>query len=865
MKIFKYIIKRGGQVVPFNPKKISNAIYKATEAVGKPNFKLAENLANETIRELAKKIPKGKKPNVEETQDAVEKVLIKSGNSRIAKAYILYRQKRAKIRSEKQQILDKKDIDDIDKQFDINALRVLRSRYLKKDESGKILESPKELFTRVAIHSALPSVLYDEKIFLKKPNKQNAQNYKFIDFDFQKYDRQFKIGSYALNQFHIEALKKTFDRMAQQGYLKVSFNELLYLIKNGGFNKYEKEIESYYSLMSKRRFMPNTPALANFGTYLGMGSACFVLDIKDSIDNIMQTLKEAAIIFKSGGGVGYNFSKLRPENDFVKSTGGIASGPISFMTLFDRMTEVIKQGGIRRGANMGILNISHPNIEKFITAKKGNLALKNFNISVLISKDFMEHLERDAPFPLVNPKSKNIAKRVNSRAIFDLIAYQAWESAEPGVIFEDHLNKHNPFLKSLGPLQSTNPCGELPLYPYESCNLGSINIYSFIKSQPTNGRKKEVEFDWKSFRETIYFAVQFLDNVIDINKYPMQEIEDTTLKTRKIGLGIMGLADVLLEMDLPYNSEEGLVFMEQIMESLNYHSKIKSAELAFKRGSFPYFKESFYPDGKLPFPAADNAAKKSSAWKKLIKKIKANGIRNSHTTVIAPTGSISMIAGCSSGMEPIYSLIFEKEVPVGSFYYVNPIFEQAMMREGLFDEQLIKDVSQKQGSVKNISYIPAKFKKIFVTALDIKSEDHIKALAACQKWTDLSISKTINFPSSATVDDIKKSYLLAYKLGCKDISVFRDKSIETQVLYAGAPKKKEIKSQKPEELISLKDVKAKGLSIYHEAGASEKTPTIVLPPAKIDNNIIQCPFCQIELKEQEGCKTCLSCGWGMCS
>ncbi len=481
--------------------------------------------------------------------------------------------------------------------------------------------------------------------------------------------------------------------------------------------------------------------------------------------------------------------------------------------------------------------------------------------------------------------------------MFNLITYQAWESAEPGIIFEDHLNRYNPFLKSLGPITSTNPCGELPLYPYESCNLGSINLTSFIKSRPTNGRKKEVEFDWNEFRETIYSAVQFLDNVIDINKYPLPQIEDMTVKTRKIGLGIMGLADILLEMEIPYNSDEGLQVMEKIMEFLNYHSKVKSVELAKKRGVFPLYKETFYPEGRLPFPAfesgiyfavrqlaeriTDRTKIKSLHWKDLIEKIKKFGLRNSHTTVIAPTGSISMIAGCSSGMEPVYSLIFEKQVPVGSFYYVNPIFEQVMMREGLFDEQLIKDVSEAQGSIQSIAYIPQKFKKIFITALDIKAEDHLKALAACQRWTDLSISKTINFPSSATIEDIKKAYLLAYKMGCKDVTVFRDKSLEIQVLYAGAKKAKsrnelrsaggekktEQKETEIKELISLRDVKAKGLSIYQEAGATEKIPPLpeLLLNSKTENNNMEtCPSCQINLVEQEGCKTCPSCSWGMC-
>ncbi|MCD6367757.1 MAG: adenosylcobalamin-dependent ribonucleoside-diphosphate reductase [Candidatus Aenigmarchaeota archaeon] len=838
--MIKKIKKRNGEVVEFKKEKIVDAIYKATEAVGEPNYDLSKYLAEKVVERLEKTLKPREIPTVEGVQDIVEQVLVNAGQARVAKAYILYRQKRMEIRKQKQQILNKDEIDEVDKAFDVNALRVLGSRYLRKDENGKIIESPKQLFTRVAVHAVLPSLLFDRRV-----RKKNSKVHKKEDFSPEKYENKIKIGSYPLNRFHLKALKRIYDRFNERGEMRYSWSQFLKLLKNGEFDEYEKEIKEFYSVMVERKFMPNTPTLANFGNYLGMGSACFVLDIEDSIESIMDTLKRAALIFKAGGGVGYNFSKLRPEGDYVKSTGGIASGPVSFMSLFDRMTEVIKQGGIRRGANMGILNIDHPDIEKFITAKAGNRALRNFNISVFIKKEFWDYYNKNKPFPLVNPHTGKIAKYVDPKNLFDLIVYQAWESAEPGVIFDEHVNKYNPFLETLGPITTTNPCGEVLLYPYESCNLGSINVWSFVKNEPTNGKKKNVEFDWKEFERVIHIATRFLDNIVEINEYPLKENEEMTLKTRKIGLGMMGLADLLYELEIPYNSKKGYEFMGRLMEFLNYHSKLESIQLAKERGKFPYYNKSFYKEGKLPF---DHKGGRMN-WKKVREEIKKYGIRNAFTTVIAPTGSISMIAGCSSGIEPLFSLIFEKKVSVGSFYYVDPVFEKAMMREGLLDDELIREVSKRGGSIKDLSYIPERLKKIFVTAMDISAKDHIRALAVLQKWTDSSISKTINFPSNVTIKEMKEAYLFAHKMGCKDLTVFRDKSIEG-VLKAGGENESEKKSDK--KLISMDDVKAKGPVIYHDVGTYEEKDDV-------------CPQCGYSpLIRVEGCRKCPNCGWSAC-
>jgi ribonucleoside-diphosphate reductase alpha chain len=779
-------------------------------------------------------------------QDVVERVLVENGQAKVAKTYIIYRQKRAEIRREKQRILEKEAIDEVDKMFDLNALRVLKARYLRKDASGKLLETPKQLFTRIAVHAALPDVLYDQEVYdiSKKQSVHESEA-----FDPVQFHEKVSLGKYALSQYHLEALKRMYDRFNGEGTMKLTWSSFFDKLKTGHLNKCEKAIDALFNLMVTKKFMPNTPAIANFGNVLGMGSACFVLDVDDSIESIMETLKQTAVVFKAGGGMGYNFSKLRPEGDYVSSTSGIASGPISFMTLFDTMTDVIKQGGIRRGANMGILNSNHPDIEKFITAKKGNKALRNFNISVLIMPDFWDCYNKNKPYPLVNPRTKEVVREVNPRLLLDMIVYQAWESAEPGVIFFDHVNEFNPFYKHLGPIVTTNPCGEVLLYPNESCNLGSINVWAFAK-RDENGK---ATYDWDGLREAVYLSCRFLDNVIDVNNFPLNAIEQMTLATRKIGLGVMGLADLLFELRLPYNGDEGRKFMGELMEFVNYHSKIASIELAKERGPLPYYDRSFYQEGRMPFAGFYERKSWHFKWDKVAEMIKDHGIRNGYTTVIAPTGSISMIAGCSSGIEPVYSLVYEKNVKVGSFYYIDPVFERVMTEEGLFGEDLLRDVNEHTGSIQRISYIPDDLKDVYITAMDIRPEDHIRALAAFQKWTDSSISKTNNFPANATVEDMRESYLLAYKLGCKDVTVFRDTSIQGQVLVA--PRRKQEKQTE------------------HHLVTNEMTTQVpqllTIPIVSISQGAAEqiklCPQCQTSVVYQEGCYICPECGWGACS
>lgn len=981
------IRKRDGRIADFDQSKITSAIFKAAKSVGGKDKKTAQLLSNKVAEGLEKL---SATPSVEQIQDTIEKILIEEGHAATAKAYILYRQERAAIRKEKQLVLEKEEIDEVDKRFDVNALRVLKARYLRKDATGRLIETPKQLFTRVAVHTALSDLFYDAGVF----DIEGRQPVNMVeDFKPALHEDQYSIGNYKLNRYHLEALKRVYDRFNRNKQMKVAWSKFLGMLKKGQFDSYEKSIDIFYSLMTQKLFMPNTPAIANFGNPLGMGSACFVLRVPDSIEGIMEALKNTAIVFKAGGGMGYNFSELRPEGDFVSSTGGVASGPISFMRLFDTMTEVIKQGGIRRGANMGILNSNHPDIEKFITAKEGNKALRNFNISVLIMADFWDYYERNEPYPLINPKDGAVVRHVNPRVLFDKIVYQAWESAEPGVIFFDRANDYNPFYEHLGPIVTTNPCvagdtlistengsisikelaenypnggiglaveqriqngnlllekmvyvsefrvfktgkkqtiklitkagkelkctpehrilttngwkeaclltknddivvdegidslisiqpngieevyditepmshsfiangivvhncGEVLLYPNEPCNLGSINVWAFAK-QDEEGKPY---FDWEALKEVTRNCTRFLDNVIDINNFPLKAIEEMSLNTRKIGLGVMGVGDLLYEMRLPYNTEEGRKFMEQLMEFIAYWSKVESIELAKTRGKLPYYEKSFYKSGRLPFRGADLREEWNLDWDKMSHDIKTYGIRNGYTTIIAPTGSISMIAGCSSGMEPVYSLVYEKNVKVGSFYYVDPAAEKVLREECLYNEKLMEDINEHKGSIQRLEYIPENIRKALVTAMDITPEEHIRALASFQKWVDSSISKTNNFPADATVDDMRESYILAYKLGCKDVTVFRDSSIKDQVLVA--PKTKEEKEDikveiKPEQKKIIKESEA-GLVF-----ANGNDNGIAMASKKMKN----CPECGTELVQKEGCVECPSCGWGLC-
>jgi len=563
------------------------------------------------------------------------------------------------------------------------AITILEKRYLKKDAQGKVIESPEEMFWRVARNVAEAERFYGNRI---SP---------------------------------------------------------------------EELSEIFFRMMASLDFLPNSPCLMNAGRELQQLAACFVLPVEDSLDSIFETVKQTALIHQSGGGTGFSFSHLRPKDDTVQSTGGMASGPVSFMRVFNMATEVIKQGGTRRGANMGVLRVDHPDIMEFITVKQKPYEMSNFNLSVGMTKAFMEALEKDDEYSLINPRTNQEIRRIKARGVLEAIVSSAWETGDPGILFLDRINEANP-TPELGVIESTNPCGEVPLLPYEPCVLGSINLSQMVKKKDGGW-----EADFEKIRRTVRDAVHFLDNVIDMNQYPLPQIAQMAKGNRKIGLGVMGLAHFFIRLGIPYNSQKALEVVRGLMSFIQYQARERSAELAEERGGFPNYKGSIYdrPGGMR--------------------------LRNATVTTIAPTGTLSLLANCSSGIEPLFAIQFTRRALEGlEFQITDPLFVEVGEKEGFLNRELMKSITE-GASLQELPYVPKHIKELFVTTFEIPPVWHIKIQAVFQEFTDNAVSKTVNFPRHATKEEVKEAFLMAYQERCKGITIYRSGSKSGQVLSCG--------------------------------------------------------------------------------
>ncbi|MBY0449488.1 MAG: adenosylcobalamin-dependent ribonucleoside-diphosphate reductase [Cyanobacteria bacterium] len=629
-----------------------------------------------------------------------------------------------------------------------NALTVLARRYLRRDENGHVLETPEDLFRRVArVIAAGDSV-------------------------------------YGANEADVHSLASQF-----------------------------------YGLMASLRFLPNSPTLMNAGLPLGQLSACFVLPVDDSMVSIFDTLKHTALIHQSGGGTGFSFSRLRPAGSVVRSSMGNSSGPVSFMSVYNAATEAIKQGGTRRGANMGILRVDHPDIREFIHCKDLPGRIVNFNISVGVTDEFMQAYQSKTPFALRHPGTGNIVETVDPVALFDEIVYSAWQTGEPGMIFVDTINRDNPTPK-IGAIESTNPCGEVPLLPYEACNLGSLNLGRFVTTPVANS---PAALDWEALQEAVYLSVHFLENVITQNQYPLPEIEAMVLGNRKIGLGLMGWADLLMALNLPYHSEEAFLLAEDVAAFVDYHSKKASVKLAQERGAFPNFAESRYATKNWQTERHQSHSARTVSledWQLLDEAIHKHGLRHATTTCVAPTGTISIIAGASGGIEPVFSLVYERNIMDGTrLPEVHPRFLSLAREQGFYSDALIEQIGE-QGSIQGMAGIPEAVQRVYVTTRDIAPESHVRMQAVFQRYNDNGVSKTINFPQEASTESVAHAFSMAYQQGIKGMTVYRNNSRADQPMALG----------------------------HHEP----------------ENNHL-CPECSTMMRHGEGCWLCPACAYSVCS
>lgn len=810
--ILETVKKRDGTIVDFDENKIIAAV---TRAFGSPIPKKVLKRINHLI-EVAD-FDNGH-VDIERIQDIVEMALVKEGYFQVAKDYILYRDEKAKLREQKMKLLDVDSLSEVEKRYSYNALRIFKERYLLKDNEGNIVERLDDLFKRVAVASGIMEVLYDERFFDKEGNHKRPydnnsyysrlermqEEIKDIDYkEINKYHSCIQWGDFIINPFHIERLFARYIELCDEHCVLESWGDIYNsLIEDKSIQqKYLKQIQKYYDLMAHKVFLPNTPTLMNAGTRLGQLSACFVIDTEDDINSLADLYKDVMLISKSGGGVGCNYSKLRPQGDIVKSTGGQSSGVISFMSIVDTITDVVKQGGKRKGANMGILNSNHPEILKFIKIKNNVSKLfENFNISINVDEDFMKAFFEDKDYELTFKGQSHGS--INAKSMMNMVINNVWETGDPGMVFSKNINSNNFLAKYVGKLlDSTNPCGEQSLNPYESCTLGSINLTKFAE----NGK-----FNSEKFMATVSVCAQFLDGVLDANKYPVEKINDTTKATRRIGLGYMGLGDLMTQLGVQYNSGKGFTLSEYITALMSGVALYTSVHIANIKGSFPAYYDKGYEEFRNKLPI--NAIIKPEYTEELMRRlpeisdivgnliqideyykaipIEEMGLRNAHQTTLAPTGSLSMFADVSNGIEPVFSHGFTKKITIGDFDYVNKFLEEALRKEGIYSEQLVKKIVKDHNGRVNLPEIPQHLKDVFITAMEIHPYDHIMIQALCQRWISNSIAKTINSPNDVSPKDIEHCYVLAWASGCCGTTLYRDGSKHTQVLYNNSIEKK---------------------------------------------------------------------------
>lgn len=797
--MIKKITKRDGREVAFEKSKLVSVIEKAgveTQSFGSTGSpqvrKEAERLAEIVVVLMNKTLKKGEVPHVEHVQDFVEQVLMAAGHYKTAKAYILYRQARSEERRAERLIGVKDDLD-----LTPNQLKVLESRYLLKDEDGKVIETPGQLFRRVA---------------------------------------------------------KTLANVEQE--YRISKNR-------------KKEIEEdFYNVMSRLEFLPAGRTLNNAGTPQSQLANCFVLPIEDSMEGIFDSVKWMALVHQRGGGTGFNFSKLRPRGDAVtKSSGGFATGPISFMKVFDIATRQVMQGGKKRGANMGILNVDHPDVLEFINCKNESGEIENFNISVGVSDEFMKAVESNSEWEFKNPRTGETVSTMRARSLMSQLVASAWRTGDPGLIFLDPINRNNPLKASYGEIDATNPCGEQPLHPFDACNLGSINLARHVTKVPMkSGSSHSVrnyrddkddlksvsslpKVDWEKLGHTVRVGVRMLDDVIDACRYPLPQINETVRANRRIGLGVMGWADMLYQLRIPYDSDKGVKLAKKVAKFIQETSWQASEDLAKEKGEFPRWKESSF---------AKTGRK----------------VRNVAITTIAPTGSISMLADASSGIEPVFALAYTKNVVSDSgLSYMNKYFreelDESLWADGDAEhkvrDRIVREVGE-SGSVSHVSGVPEEVKTVYRTAHDISPEWHVEMQSAWQKYTDNAVSKTINFPNSATIDDVENAYMMAWKQGCKGITIYRDGSKDVQILSVGSANQR-ISESAGTQIIQSK-IKTETLreraskSVLQNSSNSVKTEK---QRNRETGKLTVCPECGGKLAIEEGCSKCYGCGWSMCN